>query len=138
MRNDEDPGSEREPWERAEAFRAFVDRNDDLMLVVDPHAAITYVNEASQRFFGVSREECLGRSVLEFVHPEDLERTREAFELWSLPSATTSYTFENRQRSWSGVTRHVLWTITPCRDGEGRLRNLALCGRDVDAFWRLE
>src|SRR5262249_56616050 len=78
----EGTASEQEPWERAEAFRSFVDRNDDLMLVVGPTTHVVYVNEAGERVFGVAREECLGRSLLDFVHAEDLERTRADFQRW--------------------------------------------------------
>src|SRR5262245_31241037 len=131
------PRSE-EPWERAEAFRSFVDRNDDLMLVVDPSGVVVYANQAVERNFGVAREECLGRPLLEFVHPEDLPRTREAFRRWCAEPGASSFTFENRQVSWNGAVGHLLWTVTPCRTEDGGLRCLALCGRDIGPLWRIE
>jgi len=127
-----------DPWQRAEIFRSFVDQNDDLMLVVDPAGIVVYVNLAGERYLGVAREESLGRSLFDFVHPDDRERLRSAFERWGPGDAQSSLTCENRLRSWGGAERHVLWTVTPCRRADGSLRSLALCGRDVDAFWRLE
>src|SRR6185503_2256975 len=128
----------REPWERAEAFRSFVDHNDDLMLVVDPASNLVYVNQACERVFGIGRQECLGRALLDFVHPEDLTRTREALQRWRSERGTSSFTFENRQLNWNGTVLQLLWTVTPCWAEDDSLRCLALCGRDIGPLWRIE
>src|SRR5262249_59918954 len=103
-----------EPWERAEAFRSIIDRNDDLMAVVDPAGILVYVNQAAERVFGIGREECLGRSWFDFVHPDDRARTSAAFQTWCERRTTSSFTFENSLVSWDGSVRQLLWTITPC------------------------
>ena len=54
-------------------FRAIVEDTDLLITEVDANGLFTYVNPVAQRVFGYAPEECIGRSSLEFVHPDDLE-----------------------------------------------------------------
>jgi len=126
------------PWDRAEAFRSFVDRNDDLMAVITTEGSFVYVNQAVERILGLGREECLGRSCLDFVHEDDRARTAEALERWCRSGGQSSFTFQNRQVGWNGQGRSLLWTVTPCLDGQGRVIHLALCGRDIGPLLRIE
>lgn len=124
--------------EQAEAFRSFVEHNDELITVVGRGGAFVYVNRAAERVFGIAQEQCLGRSAFDFVHPEDRARTVEAFQAWRAASASCSFSFENRQVSRSGEVRHMRWSITPCFGADGTLNCLASSARDVGATRRFE
>ena len=53
-------------------FEALVQHSSDLILVVDREGRFTFSSPASSRFFGDPGQDLEGRSVADFVHPEDL------------------------------------------------------------------
>jgi PAS domain S-box-containing protein len=53
-------------------FEALVQHSSDLILVVDREGRFTFSSPASSRFFGDPGEDLEGRSVADFIHPEDL------------------------------------------------------------------
>jgi len=111
---------------------------EDIVTLVDDEARLLWVNPAAERVFGVSREDCLGRSAFEFIHVEDRERTRRAFEHWVRAPGTRSFSFANRQVSLDGTTRHVVWKITRREGPDGELLHLASTAHDVTDIHRRE
>ena len=63
-----------------EYHRALMDNTLDIVSIVREDGALAYVNQAVRRNLGYRPEEILGRNVLDYVHPEDLPRVREAME----------------------------------------------------------
>ncbi|MCZ2819552.1 EAL domain-containing protein [Modestobacter sp. VKM Ac-2977] len=55
--------------------------NDELVLVTTPERVITYASASSGPILGWLPQELVGRSVTEFVHPDDLARARTDREL---------------------------------------------------------
>ncbi|HEV7882736.1 MAG TPA: ATP-binding protein [Solirubrobacteraceae bacterium] len=69
------------------------------------------VNPAWQRTLGWSASEITSRPFVDFVHPDDREKT--AAEAASLTSANyETRTFQNRQRCKDGSYRTILWSAT--------------------------
>jgi len=62
-------------------FRALVDQSLDLAAIINAEGRITYASPSYTRVLGYYVEELLGRSVLELVHPDDVELVRQHF--WS-------------------------------------------------------
>ncbi|MDO8752909.1 MAG: PAS domain S-box protein, partial [Anaerolineales bacterium] len=60
-------------------FRALIERNVDLILVIDAEGVIQFVSPSSERILGYSSAETLGRNFLEWVHPDDLPIALESF-----------------------------------------------------------
>lgn len=56
-----------------------IERSPDIVLVIDGESTIRSINPAGRRQTGWSTAETVGRSVIELIHPDDLERT--AFDL---------------------------------------------------------
>jgi PAS domain S-box-containing protein len=121
-----------------ELFLRFVESTSDLLTVVDREGRFLYVNPASREFLGLAPEACLGRSALEFVHPEDRERTRAELGVWLAGSRAESFSHENRQLRPDGAVRHALWTITPRLDEEGRVAGFVSIARDITDRKRFE
>jgi len=69
-------GAEERLRARERHFRALIENAMDLTLVVRPDGTITYASPASYRLFGYPVEEVTGRSVFDFVVPEDWAETR--------------------------------------------------------------
>jgi PAS domain S-box-containing protein len=99
---------------RARAQRDF-DRifnlSPDLVAVADFDGHFTRVNPAAQQLLGYTEKELLARPYLDFVHPDDREKT--AAEAAAIGHGKTLRSFENRFRRKDGSLRVLDWTATP-------------------------
>lgn len=123
-------------WHDEASFRSFVEEADDLMTVVDREGRLVYANPAFARLVGVARDELIGRSAFDFVHPDDLPATREAFRGWIAGRETHLVGFTNRQRGGDGTYRNVSWNVHPHHEAGGAVRHLASFARDVTVAQR--
>lgn len=104
----------------------------DTVCVVDAEGYFVFVSAACERLFGYTQEELIGRNMIEYVHPEDRERT--------LAVATEvmrdhpHMNFENRYVRKDGRIVYVMWSAR--WSAPDRLR-LAVA-RDVTALKRTE
>ncbi len=97
---------------RAEEERErFFQLAPDMFCVAGLDAHFKRVNPAFSRVLGWSEEELLARSFLEFIHPEDRERT--IHELADIGRGETAYHFENRYLCKDGSWRWLAWTTSP-------------------------
>jgi PAS domain S-box-containing protein len=116
---------------KGQLFRRFVEGANDLLTQVDGQGNFTYVNYTAQKIFGLSPEECLGRSAFDFIHPDDQQKTQTAFMGW-LSSRASTVTFENRQVNLTtGAVYHMLWEISLNYDQEGALISINSIARDI-------
>ncbi len=123
---------------REQEFRDLIDNAADLITQVDSSGRFIYVNNASETFFGLPKEECTGRLAFDFVHPEDREKTRQAFTGW-VCNRLASAAFENRQvNQKTGQARLVSWTATLHFDNEGNAAIINSIGRDITEPRRAE
>jgi PAS domain S-box-containing protein len=83
----------------------------DVMLVARFKGTITAVNPAWFTLLGWTEEELIGRSFMDFVHPDDLEFTRS--EARRLSDGQTTLRFRNRYRHKDGSYRWLSWTAVP-------------------------
>jgi len=97
--------------------------SQEIMLICDFAGVIDAVNPSALRLLGWSEDEMIGRTIAEFLHPEDLRRTAE--ELAKLARGLMAHGFENRYRTKDGKFRLLDWTAVP--DG-GRIHAVA---RDI-------
>ena len=111
-------------------YRDFVEGANELVTRVDGEGTILYTNHKSETVFGLKPKECLGRSAFEFVHPEDLERTRRDFESWKA-GERDHVSYENRQLGASGRVVHILWNIRIHRNPDGTVEYINSIGSDI-------
>jgi PAS domain S-box-containing protein len=95
---------------RAEVDRLFT-ITPDLIVVAGFDGYFKRVNPAFESRLGYSHEEALGRPYIEFVHPDDRERTES--KNGSLRQRETTIVFENRYVCKDGSIRWIEWTSTP-------------------------
>lgn len=62
-----------------EYFQALVEESSDIIMVIDKEAIIEYISPSIKKFLSFLPEEAVGRSVFEFIHPEDLKPTMDKF-----------------------------------------------------------
>ena len=69
-------------------FRALADNASDIIRILDRNGRIVFDTAASERLLGYSPGYTIGRSPMEFVHPDDLETVK--FELSSVYTSTNT------------------------------------------------
>jgi diguanylate cyclase (GGDEF)-like protein/PAS domain S-box-containing protein len=69
------PGSAAAQLRESEAyFRSMVENARDVIHVINPDRTTRYITPSIQRLLGWDPDELIGRSVMEFLHPDDVER----------------------------------------------------------------
>ena len=111
-------------------YRTVVEHTADLITRVDAQGTILFANSATAELWGLPAAACIGRSALEFVHPEDRQRTIEQFGAW-LASGQRNASFENRQGSAEHGWRDTLWTSSLVTDPAGGSFEAIGIARDI-------
>jgi PAS domain S-box-containing protein len=96
-----------------EAERIF-DLSLDLLGIASLDGYFTRVNPAFERTLGYPRETLLARPLFDFIHPEDVERSRRALE--SLGHGHQLVQFENRYVRSDGSLSWLEWNVRPERE----------------------
>jgi PAS domain S-box-containing protein len=110
----------------------FFNLSVDLLCIVDYDGRFTDVNDAWERTLGYTREELLGRPLLDLVEPEDHAMTLDEAE--RLHVASTTHAFTNRYRTKSGAVRWLMWSAVAHDD----TREIIAVARDVTEVKRYE
>ena len=96
----------------------------DLQAVLDEHGVFQAVNDAWTIILGYAPAEVVGRSYLDFIHPDDHPSSEQAL---AIASADELEPYENRYRHADGGYRWISWVAAP----EGTL--VYASGRHVTA-----
>lgn len=86
----------------------------DLMCLLDYNGYFKRLNPAWERTLGFSRAELMSRPFIEFVHPDDRDRTLK--QNATVRSGGQAIHFENRYLCKDGSFRWLLWNATPAAD----------------------
>jgi PAS domain S-box-containing protein len=63
-----------------EKFRSVVQNISDIITIIDANGVILYESPSIKNILGYEQDEILGRSVFEFIHPDDIERVTQAMQ----------------------------------------------------------
>jgi len=112
---------------------------DELMIICDFDGRLVEVNPATGRLLGWAERELRGMSLIDFLHPEDIDGTRA--EIQRLVAGQHSAAFENRYRTRCGTYRLISWTSIAdggLLHGVGRdITEEQAARRDRDRSWML-
>ena len=97
----------------------------DVMLVARFDGVMMAANPAWKHLLGWQEDELLGKVLLDFVHPDDVEST--LAEVGKLSLGHTTLRFENRYRHKDGSYRWLSWTAVP------DARYIHAVGRDIES-----
>ena len=111
-------GVERLAAEVQRDFERFFNLIPDLACIVSTDGYFKKVNPAWETTLGYTREEVLATPMLDFVHPDDLERT--VHEAGKQNRVYRTRHFTNRYRCKNGSYRLLDWTTTFNRDDSTR------------------
>lgn len=86
----------------------FADLLLDAIFLVDVRGQVIYVNAACERIFGYRPDELIGKSLIDFVVPEDRAKTWE--EAMQVMAGRPRIGFENRYIRKDGRQVHIMWS----------------------------
>jgi PAS domain S-box-containing protein len=89
----------------------FFDLSIDLLCYLDFSGYFKRINPAWETTLGFTRDELMSQRFIEFVHPDDRERTLDKNR--SVRDGGQARHFENRYRCKDGSYRWLLWNSTP-------------------------
>jgi rsbT co-antagonist protein RsbR len=102
----------------------------------DAQGNITYINQATRRYFGYAPEECIGKSVLTFTHPDDRDTLQQTM-IELVNRQQRSAEIENRVIHRDGTVCVFLWSIVIHYDDDGNLTGFTSIGQDISALHQL-
>lgn len=121
--------------ESEKRYRGLVESQHDMIVRISPEGRFTFVNDAFCREFGVRPGEPIERDFFEFIHPEDLDETRDALRALSTPP----YRIRLECRSHSTRSDQWLeWEMYGIRDADEAVAEIQAVGRDITEKHRLE
>ena len=113
--------------ESEEKYRLISENANDLIHIFNDKYELEYINEAFMKFMGYLKDDLIGKSSLEFIHPADLKRAsralREGFK-------RGKGNLELRLRHKNGTYRWIEISGSVYRDKKEKKKAL-LIGRDV-------
>jgi PAS domain S-box-containing protein len=97
--------------QRTEELDQFFNVNLDLLCIANTDGYFLRLNPAAERVLGYTREELMAKRFLDFMHPDDVDKTREVVS--TLASQQRVFFFENRYRCKDGTYRWLEWSSAP-------------------------
>ena len=96
--------------------RQFFTLSQELLCVAGLDGYFKQLNETWHKVLGYTAEEMLATPYLDFVHEEDIEKTKIAMS--KLQHASAMPAFENRYKCKNGSVRHLLWSVAVDHDAK--------------------
>lgn len=97
--------------ERAQRYSLTWKVTPDLLGILSDSGRFEHTNPAWQKTLGLKPEEIESREFFDFIHPDDIARTRDAFVRMKLGHPILN--FENRYRHSDGSYRWLSWNAVP-------------------------
>ena len=118
-------------------YRELVERAGIGIMTDDLDGRLTFINDQACAVLGYAREELLGRSLLELVHPEDRDRARTIHEEKVAANGGSTDWYEFRGLRRDGSTFYAEVNLSP-RHQDGRMTGFQIYMRDVTRRKELE
>ncbi|MBV8812613.1 MAG: PAS domain S-box protein, partial [Acidobacteriaceae bacterium] len=115
---------------------AIVDSSDDAIVSKDLNGIVTSWNKGAERLFGYSADEVIGKSITIIIPPDRLSEEPEI--LSRLQRGERVDHFETIRRRKDGSLLNISLTISPVKDGRGRIIGASKIARDITERKRAE
>lgn len=112
-------------------FHELARNSGDVILILERDGSVFYAGPGTAEAFGYRAEEVLGASIVGFVHPEDLPRTRPVQGLFERGAAQGIH-LRVRVRAGDGTWRHTESTVS-LYEQPGEPDRLLVATRDISA-----
>jgi len=106
-----------------------LDNSPDAMIALSPEGTLVYWNRGAENTFGYSRDEAIGRKLVELIIPAD--RIEEEEKAFKEVLASGRSTFESLRRRKDGSLIQVDISSRVILNGQGRVKFILLSNRDI-------
>ncbi|MFH1915596.1 MAG: sigma 54-interacting transcriptional regulator [Pseudomonadota bacterium] len=115
--------------EGARLYRAVVEDQTELICRYTPDGALSFVNEAYAKFFGVDGDEVMGREFFPALAGDERRDVR----AWLREAGPDRPVFDREHRvvRHDGAQRWILWTNRAVLDHRGAVMEIQAVGRDI-------
>lgn len=125
------PGDESEQFQLSnDAYKSLIHGSSDLISIFDVHAKYIYTSPASYSVLGWKPEEFIGKSVAEFIHPDDRTEVLSNFSKLGIEKKIRISPFRFRHKN--GTWRWLETTVTDFID-EPSVNGIVTNSRDITA-----
>ena len=113
----------------AALLKAIVDSSDDAIISKDLNGTITSWNKGAERLFGYTADEIVGRPITTLIPPDRLDEEPKIID--QLKRGERVDHFETIRVRKDGSQLHISLTISPIREGDGRIVGASKIARDI-------
>jgi PAS domain S-box-containing protein len=100
--------------DRENRLESFFSLSPDLLILADTDGAIRKLNTAWERTLGFTEDEMIGGRIIDYIHPDDLAKAREAENELARQQPISEFT--GRYRCRDGSYRWLEWHAATCGD----------------------
>jgi PAS domain S-box-containing protein len=115
--------------ESEERYRNVVEDQTEFICRFAPDGKLTFVNDAYCRYFGLNRDECIGKRHSVVLPPDDLSLMKKHIRSLTLENPVA--TIRHRIIMPSGEVRWQRWSDRAIFDEQGELKEYQSVGRDI-------
>jgi PAS domain S-box-containing protein len=126
-----DISDQREGDRARSVLAAIVESSDDAIISKDLDGVVTSWNRAAERLYGYTSAEMIGQPVRKII-PADLQSEEDDI-LAAVRAGRRIEHFETTRLAKDGHKLHVSITVSPVRDGDGRIIGASKIARDISA-----
>jgi PAS domain S-box-containing protein len=119
--------------ENRKRLENIMDESMDIICIVDPDGRFEKVSAASEEIWGYTPEELEGTKFIQYVHPDDLEKTKQ--NAGDLLNGAKTNNFENRYIHKDGTVVPVIWNARWNPD-DNKIYGIARDGRELKAAYK--
>ena len=129
-------GHLRDAERAAQRLASIVESSDDAIVSKDLNGVIVTWNKGAERLFGYTADEVVGKSITILI-PDD-HRDEEPNILERIRSGERVEHYETKRRHKDGSLIDISLTVSPVRDGDGRIVGASKIARDITDRKRAE
>jgi PAS domain S-box-containing protein len=116
-------------------FAAMIASADDAIVSKDLNGIVQSWNPAAERLFGFTADEMIGQSITKIIPQERLDE--ETYVLGRIREGQSVEHFETVRQTKDGRPLDISLTVSPIRDGAGRIVGASKIARDIREHKRL-
>ena len=121
--------------ESEEKYRLITENAGDVITILDENLKVEFINESNiMKSLGYTKDDVINNSVFNFLHPEDLQRTAEAFKKGLIEGKGQ---IECRIKNKEGLLRWYNIKGATFETSKGEKRVLIIA-RDIDESYKIE
>ena len=95
-----------------EELEAIFNLSEDMICIADINGYFKKINPAFKKILGYSDKELMGKPFLDFIHPDDIDKTLDVITT-QLAKGYTVSNFENRYKCKDGTFKYLSWVSRP-------------------------